>query len=111
MTELTHDVTIEMSPEVPVAGGRLILTCRVTADLSTTLSWREYNNSRGYVSEVTVDGRTHTMTLTFDSLRMTDGGIYECLSEMSVSLAGNTSSTAILLEVEGKLIGSCIQCI
>ena len=101
-SELTHEVAVEKSHSSPVAGQRITLTCAVTSDLPTTLSWRGPSATRANVSEMTVmDGTVHTLNLSFDSLRMSDGGLYECHSEMKVSHVENSSSRAILLEVQG----------
>ena len=88
-----------MRPEVPVAGERFTLICRVQSDLPATLSWR---GPSGNISDMTVDGATTTLSLTFDSLRMSHGGIYECLSEVNNSSPDNTSSSEILVQVEGR---------
>ena len=87
-----------MRPEVPVAGERFTLICRVQSDLPATLSWR---GPSGNISDVTVDGATTTLSLTFESLRMSHGGMYECWCEVNISSPNNMSSGDILLQVEG----------
>ena len=47
---------------------------------------------------------TTTISLNFDSLKMSDSGKYECLSEIDFHSTDNFSSNAIQLQVVGKLI-------
>ena len=51
LIDFTHDVSIEMSPEVPVAGEMFSLICTVRSDLPATPSWR---GPSGNVSEMTM---------------------------------------------------------
>ena len=101
LIDFTHDVSIEMSPEVPVAGERFSLICRVRSDLPATLSWR---GPSGKASEMTVYGGTSTISLNFDSLKMSSSGKYECLSEIDFHYTDKFSSNAMQLQVVGKLI-------
>ena len=90
-----------MWPVDPVAGERFTLFCTVQSDFPATLSWR---GPSGNISDMTVNGATTTLSLTFDSLRMSHGGMYECLSEVNISSPNNVSSSYILLQVEGRVI-------
>ena len=98
--EFTHDVCIEMSPEVPVAGQRFNLICRVRSNLPATPYWR---GPSGNISEMTVDREGNTISLNFDNLKMSHSGNYECLSEVDFDSTDNFSSNVIQLEVKGKL--------
>ena len=90
-----------MSPKVPVAGERFSLICRVRSDLPATLSWR---GPSGNASEMTVYGATTTISLNFGSLKMSDRGKYECLSEIDFHSTDNFSSNSIQIQVVGKPI-------
>ena len=90
-----------MRPETAVAGERSTLSCISTSDFPTTLSWRGQNSSTGRVSPVVVDGMTYTTTLSFDSVKLSDSRVYECVSVINVSTTGNTTYGSILLQVEG----------
>ena len=98
--EFTHDVCIEMSPEVPVAGQRFSFICRVRSNLPATPYWR---GPSGNISEMMVNRGENTISLVFDTLKMSHSGNYKCFSEVVFDSTDNFSSNVIQLEVKGML--------
>lgn len=90
----------------PVAGQGITLTCLVISNQPISILWRGPSVHRGNVSDVTVSGGVYENHLSFDSLRMSDAGLYSCLSKIS-HVDNNISFDTILLDVRGRSMKLC----
>ena len=105
-TELEHNVTVTASHSDPVsAGSSLTLTCTAVCDRVPRLTWVGPNGAvvtgNGItVSPQTDDGRISTLTLTFNSIRTSHAGYYNCTSEVTEPLS--TTWDAYLVRVQSK---------
>ena len=79
-SELTNRVEIQASSDEPVAGELFTLTCIITSDVQSQVTWIGPNGQ-------SVDGELHDetgvmSTVTFSTLHTSHGGVYTCVSHI-----------------------------
>lgn len=107
-TELEHTLTVTASSTGTLyAGNFLTLTCTAVSDRVPQLTWIGPNGAVVTGSGTTVssqiqNGRRNTITLTFNSIRTSHAGYYNCTSKIMEPLS--TTSTVYLVRVRSKYL-------
>ena len=90
-------VSISTIPIV-TAGDQHILNCTATVEeyliATPTLEWRLPNNAAGMIlGQKSMTGSTSTITLTFNQIYTSQGGVYECIATVNISDFDSQSQT------------------
>ena len=109
-TELLHNVTI-MDSGAPISGETYNLICTVEANVPPTVQWLYSSNSTVVMNDsgITVGtqrttGSTTTLTLSFNLLHTSHGGLYTCQS--MIDTPASTVNATADVTVQGEYIAS-----
>ena len=101
-TELLHSVTIVTSGE-PTAEETYSLTCTVESNVPPTVQWLYSSNGTAVGTQMTT-GSTTTLTLSFNPLHTSHGGLYTCQS--TIGTPPSTLTAERNMTVKGEHIAS-----